>query len=115
MVAVPAAIIIVNDDLAPSTRSHLIRQLFINSVLDGYTFDSYVAADDQYVNKLKQLNQRVMVVRTFQDRDQVPTWTLADVVVFIKQGLAAIEINKFGPHGLTLPVLHLYWGALGIH
>lgn len=114
MVAVPPAIICVNDDLSPSVREHLIRQLFINQVLDGPTFDGYVSTDPYYPNKIKQLNQRIMVVRTFADRYQVSTWTVPDVVMFIKQGLAAVEVNKFGPPGFTLPVLKLYWGALGV-
>lgn len=114
MVAVPPAILFVNDDLSPSAKDALVRQLFINQVLDGPTFDSYVAKDPSYPNKVKQLNQRVMVARTFADRFTVPTWTIPDIVIFVKQGLAAVEVNKFGPPGFTLPVLKLYWGAFGI-
>lgn len=114
MVAVPPAIVCVNDDLSPSVRENLIRQLFINQVMDGATFDGYVNIDPLYPSKIKQLNRRIMVVRTFANREQVSTWEIPDVVMFIKQGLATVEINKFGPPGLTLPVLKLYWGALGI-
>lgn len=114
MVAVPPAIIFVNNDLSPSAESNLVRQLFINQVMDGYVFDGYVAIDPLYPAKIKQLNRRIMVVRTFSDKFSVPTWTIPDVVIFVKQGLAAVEVNKFGPPGFTLPVLKLYWGALGI-
>ena len=115
MVAVPAAIIFVNHDTSDSVRSTLVRQLEISSIQDGYEFDANVAADPTYPDKIKQLNLRIMVVRTFLDRATVPTWTIPDVVVFVKNGLGCIEINKFGPPGLTLPVINIYWGALGIH
>lgn len=111
MVAIPPAIIFVNDDLSPSAKEVIIRQLFINTVLDGYTFDSYIAADPSYPAKIKQLNQRVMVIRTFADRFDVTTWGIPDVVVFVKQGLASIEVNKGAP-GFTVPVLKLNWGYL---
>lgn len=112
MVAVPPAIIFVNNDLSESVRSTLIRQLQINEVLDGYVFDERVAADPAYPDTIRQLRLRVMVVRTFVDRATVATWTIPEVVIFVKNGLAAIERNNFGPPGLTLPVINLYWGAL---
>ena len=111
----PPAIIIVNNDLAPSTQGHLVRQLHINEVIDGYTFDGRVNDDPTYADKVKQLKLRIMVVRTFEDRANVSSWTLADVVIFVKQGLAAVEVNKFGPHGITYPVLKLNWTYLGIN
>lgn len=111
----PPAIIIVNNDLAPSTQGHLVRQLHITEVMDGYTFDSRVEADPTYVDTIQPLNLRLMVVRTFEDRDSVTTWNLADVVIFVKQGLAAVEVNKFGPHGITYPVLKLNWMYLGVN
>lgn len=111
MAVVPPAILFVNDDLSPSVKETLIRQLFINQVLDGATFDSYVAADPSWPDTIKQFDQRVMVIRTFADRFNVPTWDIPDVVIFIKNGLASIEINK-GQPGFTVPVLKLDWGYL---
>lgn len=111
MVAIPPAIILVNDDLSPSVHDTLVRQLFINQILDGYAFDTIIADDPLYPNKIKQLNQRVMVVRTFANRADVPTWSIPDVTIFIKQGLASVEINK-GPPMFTVPVLKLDWGYL---
>lgn len=125
MTAVPhSAIIFVNNDLAPSTQSHLVRQLFITEVIDGATFDLGINSPDGYIDgymdgynqdQIKQLDQRIMVVRSFADRATVPTWNLADVVMFVKQGLCAVEVNKFGPPNITISVLHISWGFLGIH
>lgn len=121
MGAVPhAAIIFINNDLSASAQAHLVRQLFITDVMDGYTFDVFFNDDstDGYADGYGQetfAKRRVLVIRSFVDRGTVDTWTLADVVIFVKQGLAAVETNKFGPPGLTLPVLKLTWGALGVY
>lgn len=125
MTAVPhSAIIFVNNDLAPSTQSHLVRQLFITEVIDGATFDLGINSPDGYQDgyidgynqdQIKRLDQRIMVVRSFADRATVSTWALADVVMFVKQGLCAVEVNKFGPPNITIPVLKITWGFLGIH
>lgn len=115
---VPPGIVFVNSDISESVRSNLIRQLFINEVQDGYVFDGRMAVDSSYPSKIKQLNLRILVIRSFQEfinRGTNPYWTAADIVLHIKMGLAYLEINRFGPPGLTLPVLHLYWGALGVY
>lgn len=119
MGAVPnTAIIFVNNDLSESAQAHLVRQLFITDILTGDVFDLFYNTDgyDGYADgygaaTFKQ--RRLLVIRSFQDRGTVSTWSLADVVIFVKAGLAAVERNKFGPPGLTLPVLKLTWGSLG--
>jgi hypothetical protein len=45
---------------------------------------------------------RILVIR--QDFRDYNNRNLADVVMFVKQGQAAIEKNNFGPPGLTFPV-----------
>jgi hypothetical protein len=112
---IPGAILFVNNDLSESAHEMLVRQLFITEVMDGYVFDDRVAADPTYPNRMRKLGLRLMVVRTFANRADIPTWTIPDIVLFVKQGLASVECNKFGPPGLTLPVVKLYWGALGVH
>lgn len=111
MVAVPPAIIMVNNDLTDNVKNMLIRQLQINYVFDGYQFDTLIANDPGYrENVVRKFKLRILVVRNHQEiqnRDQM------DLVIFVKDGLAALEINKFGPHGITKPVVNLYWGALG--
>ncbi len=111
MSLLPSAIVFINNDLTPNVEAMLVRQLFISQVVDGYTFDNNIISND-YLPSLKQNNKRLMVVRSFlepQNRE------LADIVLFCKMGLAAVEINKFGPHGFTLPITKLYWGILGIY
>lgn len=107
----PPAIIFVNHDLTTNVQDKLVRQLFISEVIDGYVFDDRVTADPTYVSTVHLTNLRLMVVRPFTE---LTNRDLADLVIFVKAGLASIEMNKFGPPGLTLPVLNLYWGALGV-
>ncbi len=111
MVAVPPAIIFVNDDLTKEVLGVVQRQLQINETIDGYEFDDRVAAEPNYPAIIHQLNLRLLVIRPFtelENRDK------ADVVVFMKAGLASVEKNKFGPPRETFPIKKLYWGQLRV-
>lgn len=111
MVAVPPAVIFVNMDLVDQVREWIVKQLHINATMDGATFDANIAADSNYITKLKQLNLRILVERPFND---YTNRELADVAIFVKNGLASVETKKVGPPGKTFPVLNLHWGELGI-
>jgi|SRR3990172_2242913 len=111
MVAVPSAVIFVNNDLVDSVRDMLVRQLHINEAITGAEFDSRLASNPNYIKILKQLNMRLLVERSYlelQNRE------LADVVMFVKLGEAAILKNRFGPPVETFPVINLTWGKLNI-
>ena len=105
----PAAIVFVNNDLTDNVKAKLERQLFIDESITGTQFDSRVAADSDYPDKVRQLNTRLMVIRPYTE---LTNRTLADVVIWVSHGLASIEQNKYGPHGVTYQVNHLYWGQL---
>jgi hypothetical protein len=112
MVAVPPAVIFVNNDLTAQVQDYLATQLFIDIILSGAQFDALIAADPEYHTKAKQANQRILVIRSFYEltnRDK------ADVVIFIKEGLAAVETTKFGPPATTYPVANLTLGQLGLY
>jgi len=111
MVALPSAVIFVNNDLVDSARNHIITQLHINEFMTGTEFDARVDADSEYVNKLKQLNLRILVIRPFTELDNRD---LADVVAFVKNGMIAVETNKFGPPKPAFPVLDVHWGQFGV-
>lgn len=112
----PNAILYVNKDISPSVIFHLKRQLFLTDVIeDGYVFDANVSSDPNYLQSLRATNQRVMVLRDdFATRGTNPYWTSADVVMFVKQGIAAIECNKFGSPIFNTRALTISWGALGV-
>jgi hypothetical protein len=111
MVAVPSAVIFVNNDLLPQPRALIMKQLHINEWMTGSAFDARIAADPNYTKKIKQLGLRIMVERNYQE---LSNRTYADVVIFVKNGLASVEYNKFGPPKPAFPVLNLHWGQLSV-
>mgnify|MGYP003402664963 FL=1 len=112
MTILPKAIISVNNDISLSVKEMLQRQLFIDETLDGYVFDSYITNDINYLDNIIKSQTRLLVIRDALD---LSNRDICDIVVFIKLGLAAIEQNKFGPHGQTYPVVNLTWSKLGIY
>lgn len=111
----PPAIIFVNDDLVEQIKNVLKSQLFLDEILSGDQFDGYVLAENyitvdgeitqsDYVDKLKIDKKRILVVRTFNN---LQNKNLADIVIFIKAGLASIQKNNFGPPMQTYPVASL--------
>lgn len=108
----PSAIIFCNNDLTVNVESMLVKQLYIDEVIDGYIFDARLEANASYLAQVKAAHQRLLVIRPFTELDNR---TLADVVIFIKAGLASIEENKFGPPNQTYPVVNLTWSKLGIY
>lgn len=111
----PAGVIFVNKDISDSAKSTLVRQLLIDDVQDGYVFDDNVAVNANYAADIKSSNLRVLVLRSFSEfvnRANISTWTTPDVVLFVKQGIAYVEINKFGPPGISISVLKVDWGFL---
>lgn len=107
----PGALILVNDSVSAVMQQQLMLQLQISEFIDGYTFDQRVLQDPNYPFNVRALNLRVMVSRNFQD---LTNRGLFDVAIFIKNALASIEKNNFGPKGQTFPVKNLYWGQLGV-
>lgn len=132
----PPAIMFVNDDCGDPIIDHLQRQLQINQTMDGYTFDQNVATIDNYVAIIYQLNQRVLVVRSFIGIKSVSTYNIPDVVIYCRRGLAYIENaltgsckcgngNKRwhrchhrcckGVSMYTVPIMNITWGALKVY
>ena len=111
MVLRPAGVVFVNNDLTTSVQNALVKQLHISEVVDGYAFDARITANPDYVDVVKQLDLRIMVVRSFEELDNR---ALADVVIFVTHGLASVLQNKFGPPGITSAVNRLTWGKLVI-
>jgi hypothetical protein len=100
----PGAIIFVNNDLTDQVKSVLKSQLFLSDIITGEEFDARISSDPNYVNVIKNSFQRVLVIRSFWDHTNRE---LADVAIFIKNGLAYIEKNNFGPPEQTYQVAKL--------
>ena len=111
MVLRPSGIVFVNNDLTDSVQAALVKQLHISEVIDGYAFDNRILANPSYSDVVRQLDLRIMVVRSFLEQDNR---TLADLVIFVTNGMASVLQNKFGPPGVTYAVSRLTWGQLGM-
>jgi hypothetical protein len=106
--SIPAAIFFVNADLNDLSKSTLTQQLDLTETMTGEEFDARMAWDPNYAQVVHLQKTRIMVIRSdFHDHTNR---TVADVVMFVKQGLVSIEKNNFGPPGLTLPLerINLY-------
>jgi hypothetical protein len=114
----PSAIIVANNDLTDNVRNMLVKQLFIDEILDGYTFDSRVDGYDghdgyeSYIQNIKRNNKRILVIRSYQDNFDR---NLTDVNIFVKLGMAHVLHNKIGPHSITYRIVNLTWDKLCIY
>ena len=104
---IPPAIIFVNDDLTNNVENVLMTQLYISEAITGEEFDARVSGEPEYPRIVHINGLRILVIRSFRHRHN---FHLADVIIFIKAGLAAVESNRCGPctePGHTLPVAYL--------
>ncbi len=115
----PTAIIFMNDTVnstvistlktsvepTPSVETNIARQLEINESMSFVEFNARVAADPNYPFNVHSNGLRILVL--LPDFRDYTNRQLADIVIFVKQGLASVEKNNFGPPGLTLPVQRL--------
>lgn len=106
----PPAIIFVNADLNATSLSTLQTQLYINDTMSDTEFDARVNVDPNYPTNIHLQGLRILVVR--KDFHDLTNRALADVVIFVKQGLATILKNNLGPPGLALPIGRLTIFAL---
>lgn len=96
-----------NSDASVSELTHLQIQLYINDTMTKAEFDARVAADPNYPTIIHLQGLRILVILpTFQD---MVNRQYADVVMFLHQGMADIESNRFWdndhdePHPHTFP------------
>jgi|LakMenEpi03Aug12_release.lakeMendotaPanAssembly.Ray.scaffolds.fasta_scaffold966888_2 hypothetical protein len=89
----PSAIIFVNSNISDQVKEVIQRQLFITNTIDFDNFDGYEEG-------------RVLVL--VSDFLNVEKRELADVVIYVKMGLAYILKNNLGPTGLTVQVDRMY-------
>lgn len=75
------------------------KQLDITETMTKQEFDLRVATDPNYPNIVHLQGLRILVILdSFQDE---VNRNLADVVMFVKQGIVTVEKNKFGPPRLS--------------
>lgn len=99
---IPSAIIFINNDMTDAEKINIGNQLKIDETMSFDEFNSRMDVDPNYSAIVHLQNLRILVVLdSFQDLNNR---NLADVVLFVKQGLASVEKNNFGKPGLTLDI-----------
>lgn len=89
----PGAIIFINNDLNDISKTKLTNQLYLTETITKSEYDARLANDPYYPVIVHSFKLRVLVtLPTFQDYTNRET---ADIVMFLKLGLAAIEKNNF--------------------
>lgn len=111
-IAVPGAIIMVNNDLTPVIQDRLEIQLHIDETISGAEFDLRVQADPMYYRNVRALRRRLLVIRDHRD---TTNRELMDIVMFVKSGMISVSKNCFGPVGQTYLLKNIYWGAICIY
>jgi len=111
-IAVPGAIVMVNNNLPDVNKNRLISQLHITETITGEEFDLRLSLDPLYARNIRVTRQRLLVLRDHNDKTNR---TEMDVVLYVKHDLASIEKNCFGPPGPTYMVNKLTWAQLCIY
>lgn len=112
MIYPAGAVVFVNDDLVVGTEEVLMKQLYLDRVVDGYVYDDEVAANSDYPEMVRLAGEKLLVRRSLDDMTNRET---ADLVLFVKHGLAAVLKCNFGPHEKTVQVSSIGWKILGFH
>lgn len=112
MSARPAALIQVNNDLPTTVQDLLIKQLFIDIILDGYDFDQAVLLNPNYAMEIKEDNLRLLVNRDLSD---MTNRYLFDVVLYFRNGLVSVMESLVGPPADTWKITDITWEKLGVY
>jgi hypothetical protein len=102
----PSALIFINRDINPPIQTKLETQLFSTETITYDEFVDRMTVTPNYVDIIHLNNLRVIVL--LDNFTDTTYRNLADVVLFVKAGLAAILKNNYGSHELTLQVDRLY-------
>ena len=130
MSSLPSAIFFINGDIncppnppyfpgtdpkAPTnTLTILQTQLFIDDTMTKAEFDARVESDPNYPTIVHLQGNRILVIVPLYNDGYhymaVPNIQYADVVMFLHQGLADVEFNRFGPpcHSFEVQRLTMY-------
>lgn len=136
MSSLPSAIFFINGDITypqdpslpvfpgtdpkASELTTLQTQLFINDTMTKAEFDARVLADPNYPTIIHLRGLRILVIVPLYDQTNdgyqahitTSNVDLADVVLFLHQGLADIEKNKFGPPGQNYEIQRMNMYAI---
>lgn len=97
--------VFIGNDPKSSELTTLKTQLYIDDTMTKTEFDARMIADPNYSTVVHLQGLRILVILpTFAD---YINRGFADVVMFLHQGLADIEYNRFGPPFQSFPIQRL--------
>jgi hypothetical protein len=102
-------IIFSNTDLSANVQATVKRQLDLTEMISAAEFDARVAADPNYPNIVHLNRLRIWVLRDLSDQTNR---NLADLVLFLKAGLASVLFHKSGMPTFAIPIDRMYLSAL---
>jgi hypothetical protein len=97
----PSAIILTNSTDTGSLQK-LSTQFSITETISLNEFNDRVNAEPEYPSLIHLNGLRLLI--TSPDFSIQTNRLLMDVVIFVKNGLASVQKNNFGPPGLTFPI-----------
>ncbi|CAM6006088.1 unnamed protein product [Sphagnum balticum] len=89
----------------PSTVQGIDVQLDITETITFAEFNARVAVDPNYPTNVHLNGLRILVI--LPDFQDTTNRNLADIVMFVKQGIASVESCRFGPPGFSIDVQRL--------
>ena len=98
----PPAIIYINTDCGLVAQMTLNDQLEINEIIAKQEFDARIFVDPNYPDIIRLQNLRVLVL--LESFDDIVNRSSADIIMFVKHGMATVMKNNCGPPGLTVPL-----------
>lgn len=119
-----------SSNAGPSLLSVIQTQLYIDDTMTKKEFDARVVADPNYPTIVHLLNLRILVIVPLYNMDgyadgyidgyhhhhgrhiHISNIQYADVVMFVHQGLADIEKNRFGPPGQNYDIQRMNMYAM---
>jgi hypothetical protein len=110
-IALPGALVMVNNDLSVSVQNRLQIQLHIDETINGQELDLRIAADPTYPQNVRAVRHRVMIMRDLRETNNR---TEMDLVIFVRESMVYVERNCFGPTGKSIYLSNVTWGQLGI-
>lgn len=95
----PGALIFINNDLNDISLTTLTNQLHLTEIITKTELDNRILSTPNYTTIIKAFKYRVLV--TLESMQDITNRDQADIVIFLKQGIASILKNNYGPPGLS--------------
>jgi len=102
----------VNDNISESIQTVLMQQLMLSEILSMEEFTLRIQNNPNYADIVRGLGQRIVVLKKMYDKSYND---VADIILFCRNGLIAVESSKIGPPGITFEIKNIQIFQLFFH